>query len=250
MKPYRLLTSLIALLSFSLVSASPYNIAPDSRVSASSTLNESYEASNVTDRIIRVPDKGEWASKSTMTFWGQIDYPWIQLDWDNPVCVNKVVLYDRPDEKTHIAGGILHFSDGSCINVCQIPNNGSPKVVEFPARKTKWIRFEVTDGDGVNLGLSEIEVFPAPEDYSDYVSWVDPYIESARGRYFFFVTGSQPFGMIGAAPLTRNKNQYGGGYNYNSTDVLGFPQIHCWMLSGLSLMPTTGNVNPTLGEQH
>lgn len=140
MKPYRLLTSLITLLSFSLISASPYNIAPDSRVSASSTLNESYEASNVTDRIIRVPDKGEWASKSTMTFWGQIDYPWIQLDWDNPVCVNKVVLYDRPDEKTHIAGGILHFSDGSCINVCQIPNNGSPKVVEFPARKTKWIR--------------------------------------------------------------------------------------------------------------
>lgn len=43
--------------------------------------------------------------------------------------------------------------------MCQIPNNGSPKVVEFPARKTKWIRFEVTDGDGVNLGLSEIEVF-------------------------------------------------------------------------------------------
>ena len=52
--------------------------------------------------------------------------------------------------------------------------------------------------------------------------------------------------MIGAAPLTRNKNQYGGGYNYNSTDVLGFPQIHCWMLSGLSLMPTTGNVNPDI----
>lgn len=56
--------------------------------------------------------------------------------------------------------------------------------------------------------------------------------------------------MIGAAPLTRNKNQYGGGYNYNSTEVLGFPQIHCWMLSGLTLMPTTGDVNPTQGEQH
>lgn len=55
--------------------------------------------------------------------------------------------------------------------------------------------------------------------------------------------------MIGAAPLTRNKNQYGGGYNYNSTHVLGFPQIHCWMLSGLTLMPTTGHVNPTLGEE-
>jgi predicted alpha-1,2-mannosidase len=55
--------------------------------------------------------------------------------------------------------------------------------------------------------------------------------------------------MISAAPLTRNKNQYGGGYNYNSTEVLGFPQIHCWMLTGPSLMPTTGNIDPTQGEQ-
>lgn len=54
--------------------------------------------------------------------------------------------------------------------------------------------------------------------------------------------------MIGAAPLTRNKNQYGGGYNYNSTEILGFPQIHCWMLSGLTVMPVTGDVDPTGGE--
>ena len=48
----------------------------------------------------------------------------------------------------------------------------------------------------------------------------------------------------------RNRNQYGGGYNYNSTEVLGFPQIHNWVLAGLTLMPTTGNVDPTLGEGH
>lgn len=45
------------------------------------------------------------------------------------------------------------------------------------------------------------------------------------------------------------KNQYGGGYNYNSTAVLGFPQVHCWMLSGITLMPTTGSVDPSDGEQ-
>jgi putative alpha-1,2-mannosidase len=56
--------------------------------------------------------------------------------------------------------------------------------------------------------------------------------------------------MIGAAPLTRNKNQDGGGYNYNSTEVLGFPQIHCWMLSGITFMPTTGNIDPSKGEQN
>lgn len=227
-----------------------YNIAPVARVWASSVMNEQSGAEKVTDQQIRIPGQGEWASQSTTTFWGQIDYPWIQLDWEQPVLINKVVLYDRPSPDTHTAGGILHFSDNSQIRVWQIPNNGAPKTVEFPAKKVDWVRFEVTDGEGNNLGLSEIEVFPAPEGYTDYVSWVDPFIESSRGRYFFFVTGNQPFGMIGAAPLTRNKNQYGGGYNYNSTEVLGFPQIHCWMLSGLTMMPVTGSVDPTKGENN
>ena len=95
------------------------------------------------------------------------------------------------------------------------------------------------------MGLSEIEVFPSTEGELDPVSMVDPYIETTRGRYFFFVTGSRPFGMISSAPLTRNKNQMGGGYNYNSTEILSFPQIHAWMLSGLELMPTTGEVDPS-----
>ena len=163
--------------------------------------------------------------------------------------INKIVLFDRPELITHLSGGRFHFSDGSRIDVFQIPNDGSPKVVNFPTKKVAWIRFIAMDGDGEHLGLSEMQVFPAPKEYSDYVSWVDPYIETTRGRYFFFVTGSQPYGMISAAPLTRNKNQQGGGYNYNSEEVLGFPQIHGWMLSGLDMMPTTGIINPTLGEQ-
>lgn len=97
--------------------------------------------------------------------------------------------------------------------------------------------------------MSEIEVYPAPESYTDYVSWVNPYIETAKGRYFFFVTGSLPFGMISSAPLTRNINQGGGGYNYNSTTVLGFPQIHNWMISGLSLMPVKDEVDVCGGDK-
>ncbi len=248
MKKKILLTVFVTLAAL-ILEAHPYNIAPKAHISACNELG-GYEARNVIDGKIRIPEKGEWASHSSMTFWGQIDYPWIKLEWENPVSVNKVVLYDRPNPKSHTAGGVLHFSDGSRVNVWRISNGGEPKVVEFPARKTKWIRFECTDGDGPNLGLSEIEVYPSSEEYSDYVSWVDPFIETARGRYFYFITGNQPFGMIGAAPLTRNKNQYGGGYNYNSTEVLGFPQIHCWMLSGLTLMPAAKGVEPTKGENH
>ena len=229
--------------------ATPYNIAPQARVSASSSIDAGHDAAKVTDGLIRVPGKGEWVSKSTETFWGQIDYPWIQLDWERPVNINKIILYDRPAMEAHVAGGVLHFSDGSTINVWGMANDGTPKEIEFESRKVEWVRFEVTDAAGTQVGLSEIEVFPSPDDYTDHVSWVNPYIETARGRYFFFITGNQPYGMIGAAPLTRNKNQYGGGYNYNSTEVLGFPQIHCWMLSGLTVMPVTGEVDPTGGEQ-
>jgi len=228
--------------------AGPYNIASEATISVSSKKSNLEDGRMAIDGNISILNQGEWVSKSSQTTWGAIDYPWIQLDWGKERTVNRVILYDRASLKSHIAGGTLHFSDGSKILVNQIPNNGQAKQIDFDDKRIKWVKFEVTDGDGYELGLSEIEVFPSNTDFVDYVSFVDPYIESARGRYFYFVTGNQPFGMIGAAPMTRNKNQYGGGYNYNSLEVLGFPQIHCWMMSGLNFMPTTGELDLTKGE--
>lgn len=54
--------------------------------------------------------------------------------------------------------------------------------------------------------------------------------------------------MMSAAPHTRNKNQWGGGYNYNENQILGFGQIHDWSLSGLEIMPTSANVDPIKRE--
>src|SRR5690606_6327456 len=103
------------------------------------------------------------------------------------------------------------------------------------------------DGTGRELGLSEFEVFASPEQDTDFVSWVDPYIETNRGRYIFFITGSVPFGLASSAPMTRNKNQYGGGYNYNETEILGFEQLHAWMQSGVEIMPATSKVDLSKG---
>src|SRR5690606_6484757 len=200
-------------------------------------LNKNFSAENVIDGIIGVPGMGEWACEGDTTDWGYIRFPWIQLDWEQPQYVNRIVLFDRPSKKDHIAGGKLLFSDGTTILVNQIPNDGTGKEIVFEKKEVKWLRFMTTDGKGKDLGFSEIEVYPAPQQYEDYVSWVDPYIETNRGRYIFFITGSRPFGMVGAAPLTRNKNQNGGGYNYNEDEILGFEQIHSWMLGGLEVMP-------------
>ncbi|WP_242206398.1 GH92 family glycosyl hydrolase [Aestuariivivens insulae] len=248
---FKLVLTIIATITFiNLLHAGPGNIANKAKATASASLNSGLDISQVNDGVVRYAILGEWASDSKMNFWGGVNYPWMQLDWDSPQTINKVVFYDRTTLHSHTAGGTLYFSDGTQISVTAIPNDGSPKTVVFPDKKVEWIKFQVTDGNGDYLGLSEIEVFPAPADYEDYVSWVDPYIETTRGRYFYFVTGSRPFGMISAAPMTRNKNQMGGGYNYNTTEILGFPQVHGWMLSGLDLMPTTGEVDPSLGEQN
>src|SRR5690554_6045344 len=185
-----------------------------------------------------------------MPYWEQLPFPWIKLEWSSEQKISKIILYDRPDLESHSAGGDLIFSDGTKIGVLAIPNDGEPRVIKFDEKTVKWVEFRVNDAQGSYVGLSEIEVYPGFSQYDDYVSWVDPYIETTKGRYFFFITGRQPFGMIGAAPLTRNRNQYGGGYNYNSTEVLGFPQVHNWVVAGLTFMPTTGKVDPSLGEKH
>lgn len=239
----------LELLSPIIVFATPQNISSYAKVSCSSAISSQYGPEHLTDGISRVLNKNEWRSDSRLDTRGRVSpFPWVQLDWDNIVSVSKVILYDRVSEESHTAGGTLIFSDGTTITVNQIADNGAPKVVEFAPKKIRWLRFQVTDGEGMNLGLSEIEVYPSPESYQDYVSYVNPYIETAKERYFFFVTGSLPFGMISAAPLTRNINQGGGGYSYNSTRILGFPQIHDWMISGLNVMPISGDVETSKGE--
>ena len=141
--------------------AGPNNIAPSAKVTASTTLNDNFKPSNVTDGVIGVDGKGEWACEGDTTDWGYVRFPWIQLDWDQPQLVNKVLLFDRPNMHDHIASGKLLFSDGSMIWVDEIPNDGTAKLVKFDAKNVKWVRFETTDGDGKDLGFSEIEVYPA-----------------------------------------------------------------------------------------
>jgi hypothetical protein len=65
------------------------------------------------------------------------------------------------------------------------------------------MKLEVVDGIGENIGLSELEVYydsaTRPEakrtkNFTDFVSYVDPTIETGRGRWFFCTPGSRPFG--------------------------------------------------------
>ena len=217
----------------------PLSIANRAKITASSELNAQSAAKNVIDGVMAVEGKGCWIAKGANA--------WIQLKWTRPQLVNKVVIYSLPLPNGRITNGQLVFGDGSKIEV-DLPDDGTAKAIEFPDKNTTSVRFVATRGNGENLGLSEIEVFPSFNQYTDPVSWVDPYIETNKGRFFYFITGSRPFGVISAAPMTINRNGDGGGYAHKSTEILGFPQIHSWQLSGIELIPTLSNIDPTMGE--
>jgi hypothetical protein len=96
----------------------------------------------------------EWVAEGT------IDKPWIQISFDAPKPINMVVLYDRTNSNDHIMQGILDFSDGTKILVYDLPNNGVAK--EIPLNNTRtitWVKFTVTEWEGSNIGLSEMEIY-------------------------------------------------------------------------------------------
>lgn len=217
----------------------PLNIASTATVTSSSELNERFACHNIVDGIISVEGLGNWMAQGKEA--------WIMLSWEKPQLIDKIVVFNCPMENGRVKSGKLAFSDGSVIDVA-LPDDGTAKSVEFTEKNTSYVRFVADESIGEHVGLSELEVYPSLNQYSEPVDWVDPYIETNRGRFFLFATGSQPYGVISAAPMTKNWNNGGGGYAYAMNEILGFPQIHAWTLSGLNLMPTIASVDPTLGE--
>jgi hypothetical protein len=130
----------------------PGNVAPRATVTVSSEFSADYAGKHVTDGICGEHDHGEWASKGEPK-------PWLRLEWKEPVAIGKVVIYDRPNSSDHAKAGRLIFSDGDPVPVADIANDGSPRTVTFAARKVTWLRFEVTESSGSNIGLAEIEIF-------------------------------------------------------------------------------------------
>lgn len=220
--------------------ARPTSIASKAKVESSSSYDSSYGPEKLTDGIISIHNQGSWKSAT--------QNGWVKLSWDEAQYINKVVIFNSTIEDTRVESGELVFSDGSKIAV-NLPEDGSAHAVEFDEKKTKYVRFNIKKSKGEKAELSEMEVYPSYSQYTEATDWVDPYIETDRGRFFFFITGQRPYGMVGAAPMTINANNCGGGYGHYSKEVLGFPQIHAWTISGPNMMPTLASIDPTQGEQ-
>jgi predicted alpha-1,2-mannosidase len=76
---------------------------------------------------------------------------------------------------------------------------------------------------------------------------VEPMVDAANSRFFYFSSASRPFGMVNLSPDMSIKGTWNTGYRYNEDSIKCFSHIHCWELSGIPVLPTTGIFKGQLG---
>jgi len=135
------------------------NVAPKAKVTVSST-HSGYKAEAVIDGVVGgYPEDttAEWASD------GEKASAFVRLNWDSPQRIDRVWLFDRPN--THadqVTSGNLIFSDGSTLNIGELPDDASAaKEISFPAKEVTWLMFIVSSvkPQTLNIGLAEIAFF-------------------------------------------------------------------------------------------
>ena len=134
------------------------NIAPEASVSASSTHSDYSSAGAVDGVVDGFPHDThrEWASQ------GEHDTALIRLTWPEPRSIDRVWLFDRPNNLDQVTSGMLVFSDGTTLKTGSLPDDAKQGLeVSFPPKTVKWLAFLVTGcrKGSPNIGLSEIAVF-------------------------------------------------------------------------------------------
>lgn len=76
---------------------------------------------------------------------------------------------------------------------------------------------------------------------------VYPLIDSAHSRWFFFSSATRPFGMVNLSPDMVVDGAWNAGYRYHEDTIRAFSHIHAWQLSGIPVLPTTGEFQGHLG---
>ncbi len=139
---------------------SPDNIAPEATVSASS-VHPDYTAAAAVDGAVDGWPRNlaqEWATR------GENDSAFLRLTWNTAQTIDRVWLFDRPNDLDQITAGMLVFSDGTTLKTGELPDDaGQGLEVSFGPKSIRWLAFFVTETKRgtPNVGLSEVAVFRA-----------------------------------------------------------------------------------------
>jgi hypothetical protein len=142
------------------VLSSPENVAQDAVVTVSST-HADYSPAGATDGVVDGYPRAithEWASA------GEQATALIRLTWGQAQTIDRVWLFDRPNDLDQITSGMLVFSDGATITTGALPDDAKKGLeIRFDRKTVDWLVFVVTGAKkgSPNIGLSEITVFRA-----------------------------------------------------------------------------------------
>ena len=108
---------------------------------------------------------GEWAIAGTAS------EKWIELTWDSPQKIRRIILFDRALPDQNVSAGTLTFTDAddttSTLSVSGIAPDGAPKVVDFAPKTVKQVRFTLTAVSGTAPGLAEFVALGPNPHYRD-----------------------------------------------------------------------------------
>ena len=76
---------------------------------------------------------------------------------------------------------------------------------------------------------------------------VYPLLDAANSRWFYFSSATRPFGMVNLSPDMGVGGAWDSGYRYNRDTINFFSHIHAWQLSGIPVLPVTGEFKGHLG---
>ncbi|TDB64182.1 GH92 family glycosyl hydrolase [Arundinibacter roseus] len=97
------------------------------------------------------------------------------------------------------------------------------------------------------LLLSAVQPETPPAKQETPADLVEPLVDSANSRWFFFSSASRPFGMVNLSPDMVLDGAWNSGYRYNETKIRSFSHVHAWQISGVPVFPTTGDFKGHLG---
>ncbi|MCB0667823.1 MAG: GH92 family glycosyl hydrolase, partial [Saprospiraceae bacterium] len=97
----------------------------------------------------------------------------------------------------------------------------------------------LTSGCGLPPGEIEPEELP--------VDLVEPLVDAANSRWFFFNSATRPFGMVNLSPDMIISGAWNSGYRYHEDSIRAFSHIHAWQLSGIPVFPSVGSFKGHLG---
>ncbi len=95
--------------------------------------------------------------------------------------------------------------------------------------------------------LSHLVQAQAPVPAGLKTALVEPMVDAANSRFFYFSSACRPFGMVNLSPDMNLNGTWNTGYRYNEDTIKCFSHIHGWEISGIPVLPTTGKFKGQLG---